>query len=184
MLELLPEGTAVTLRQLIEGKLVELVYESRNIHVIVASADSKLHLVDESGILKQESEHMSPEDFYTHTINNIFHVKYNIELLQRKSWEVRLKVEGLRKSVRERHKMLAALCVELETANAGLSEARTEIETLHREVKVQMAKAKQFWTQKCEQLLTQETVIEEKDTEIARLQELIRNRAQITTTAL
>ena len=55
MLELPSEGTAATLRQLIEEKLVELEYEPRNIQVIVASANSKLYLVDESGILKQES---------------------------------------------------------------------------------------------------------------------------------
>ena len=65
MLELPSEGTVAMLRQLIEGKLVELEYEPRNIQVIVASSDSKLYLVDESGILKQESEYVSHEDFYT-----------------------------------------------------------------------------------------------------------------------
>ena len=73
--------------------------------------------------------------------------------------------------------------MELETANAGLNEARVEIKTLCREVKVQTAKVKQFWTQKCEQLLTHETVVEKKDGEIARLQELINNRARTTTAA-
>ena len=97
--------------------------------------------------------------------------------------EARLKVNGLRERVRKRDKTLAALRVELETANTGLNEARAEIETLHREVKVQTAKAKRFWTQKCEQLLTHETVVEEKDAEIARLQELINNRARTMTTA-
>ena len=73
--------------------------------------------------------------------------------------------------------------MELETANAGLNEAIAEIKTLRREVKVQTAKTKLFWTQKCEQLLTQETVIKEKDAEIARLQELINNCARTTTAA-
>ena len=181
MLELPSQGTAATLRQLIEGKLVELEYEPRNIQVIVASADSKLYLVDESGILKQESEHVSPEDFQTH--NNISHVTNDIESLQGELREARLEVEGLRERVRERDETLAALRVEIETANADLSEARVEIETLRREIKVQTAKAKRFWTQKCEQLLTHETVVEEKDAEIARLQELISNRARTTTAA-
>ena len=74
--------------------------------------------------------------------------------LQEELRKARLKVNSLRERVRERNKTLAALHVELETANTGLNEARAEIETLHREVKVQTAKAKRFWTQKCEQLLT------------------------------
>ena len=184
MLELPSEGTAATLRRHIEGKLVELEYEPRNVQVVVANADSKLYLVNESGILKQESEHVSCEDFYTHNNNNnISHVTTDIESLQGELWEARLEVEGLRERVRERDETLAALRVELETANAGLNEARAEIETLHREVKVQTAKAKRFWTQKCEQLLTHETVVEEKDAEIARLQELINSRARTMTAA-
>ena len=98
MFELPSEGTAATLRQFIEGKLVELEYEPRNIQVIVASADSKLYLVVESGILKQESEHVSREEFYTHYNNNIYHVTNDIELLQGELREARLKVEGLRES--------------------------------------------------------------------------------------
>ena len=181
MLELPSEGTAATLRQLIEGKLVELEYEPRNVQVVVANANSKLYLVNESEILKQESEHVSREDFYTHNNNNnISHVTTDIESLQGELREARLEDKGLRERVRERDETLAALRVELETANAGLNEAHAEIETLRREVKVQTAKAKRFWTQKCEQLLTHKTVVEEKDVEIARLQELINNRARTT----
>ena len=184
MLELPSEGTAATLRWLIEGKLLELEYEPRNVQIVVENADSKLYLVNESGILKQESEHVSCEDFYTHNNNNnISHVTTDIESLQGELREARLEVEGLHKRVHERNETLAALHVELETANAGLNEARPEIETLRREVKVQTAKAKRFWTQKCEQLLTHETVIKERDAEIARLQELINNRAWATTVA-
>ena len=53
MLELPSEGTSATLRQVIEGKLLELGHEPRNTQIIVASADSKLYLVDESGIIRQ-----------------------------------------------------------------------------------------------------------------------------------
>ena len=102
MLELPSEGTAAMLRQLIEEKLVELEYEPRNIQVIVTSVDSKLYLVDESGILKQESEHVSREDFYTHSNNdNISHMTNGIKSLQGELREVRLKVEGLCERVRE-----------------------------------------------------------------------------------
>ena len=61
MLELPSEGTSAMLRQLIEGKLVELGREPRNTQVIAASVDSTLHLVDKSGIIRQESEHVSPD---------------------------------------------------------------------------------------------------------------------------
>ena len=54
MLELPSEGTSATLRQVIEGKLLELGHEPRNTQIIVASADSKLYLADESGIIRQE----------------------------------------------------------------------------------------------------------------------------------
>ena len=60
MLELPSDGTSATLRQLIEWKLIELGQEPRTIQVIVASADSKLYLVGESGIIKQELEHVNP----------------------------------------------------------------------------------------------------------------------------
>ena len=43
----------------------------------MASADSKLYLVDESGIIKQESEHVSRENFNTH--NNISNVTNEIK---------------------------------------------------------------------------------------------------------
>ena len=40
---------------------------------------------------------------------------------------------------------------------------------------------KRYWAQKCEQLLAHETVVEEKDAEIARLQEEISSRTPTTT---
>ena len=71
MLELPSEGTSATLRQVIEGKLLELGHEPRNTQIIVASADSKLYLVDESGIIRQESEHVSVENASTHDIARV-----------------------------------------------------------------------------------------------------------------
>ena len=176
MLELPSDGTLATLRQLIEGKLIELGHEPRNIQVIVASADSKLYLVDESGIIKQESEHVSPENVSTH--NNNSNVTNEIDTLRRTLQEARLEVESLRGTVHERDGTLRA---ELETANASLIEARAEIKTLRKDVKVQAAKVKRYWAQKCEQLLAHETGIEEKDAKIARLQEQISSYTPTTT---
>ena len=47
-----------------------------------------------------------------------------------------------------------------------------EVEALKKSLKQQTAKAKRFWTQKCEQLLAHEALIEEKDAEIATLKAL------------
>lgn len=88
-----------------------------------------------------------------------------------------------KRCLHEWDKMLAILCMELETANTGLRDACAKVKTLSREVKVQTDKAKRYWDQKCEQLLAEETVIEEKDTEIAKLQELITSCTWTTTVA-
>ena len=101
-------------------------------------------------------------------------------MLRRALQEARLEVERLRGTVHERDGTLRA---ELETANASLIEARAEIETLRKDVNVQAAKAKRYWAQKCEQLLAHETVVEEKDAEIARLQEQISSYTPTTTVA-
>ena len=180
MLELPSEGTAATLRQVIEGKLLELGHEPRNTQIIVASADSKLYLVDESGIIRQESEHVSVENASTHNINNA-HVTSEIETLREELREARLDIESLRNNVHERDETLGGLHVVLETAKTGLRESLSEVEMLRREVKVQTAKLKRFWAQKCKQLLAHEAVIEEKDAEIARLQEQISTSIHSTT---
>ena len=72
MLELPREGTAATLRQVIEGKLVKLDYEPQNIQVIVAKDDSRLFLVNESGIVKEEVDHVSSSiNAQVHTETNV-----------------------------------------------------------------------------------------------------------------
>ena len=76
---------------------------------------------------------------------------------------------------------LAGLRVKLETAETGLRESRAEVEMLRSKVKVQTAKSKRFWAQKCEQLLAHEAVIEEKDAEIARIREQINTSVRSTT---
>ena len=141
MLELPSEGTSATLRQVIEGKLLELGHEPRNTQIIVASADSKLYLVDESGIIRQESEHVSVETASTHDINNA-HMTSEIKTLREELREARLDIKGLHNSVHERDETLAGLHIELETAETGLRESRAEVEMLHSEVKIQTAKAK------------------------------------------
>ena len=142
MLELSSEGTSATLRQVIEGKLMELDHEPRNIQVIVGSADSRLYLVDESGIVRRVSEHVSLEDSNTHVNNNNTRVTNETEALREELQEARLENEGLREQVHERDQTLRAVRSTLETANAELQDSRTELDTLRRDLRVQTARAK------------------------------------------
>ena len=127
--------------------MLELGHEPRNTQIIVASADSKLYLVDESGIIRQESEHVSVENASTHDINNA-HVTSEMETLREELQKARLDIKGLRNGVHKRDETLAGLRVKLETAKTGLRESRAEVETLRSEVKIQTAKLKRFWAQK------------------------------------
>ena len=61
MLEISAEGSAATLRQIIEGKLIKLGHEPHNTQVIVGKVDSRLYLLDDSEIIVKEVEHVSNE---------------------------------------------------------------------------------------------------------------------------
>ena len=56
------EGSTSTLRQVIDGKLIELGHKPRNIQVVVSNVDSKLYLVNDSGIIAKEMEHVSNDN--------------------------------------------------------------------------------------------------------------------------
>ena len=61
-LEISAEGSASKLRQVIDGKLIKLGHEPRNIQVVVSNVDSKLYLVNDSGIIAKEMEHVSNDN--------------------------------------------------------------------------------------------------------------------------
>ena len=72
--------------------------------------------------------------------------------------------------------MFTGLRAELESvreefvdSSSAIQALRTEIGTLKQSLKSQTAKAKQFWAQKCEQLLAHEAEIEDKDAIISNL---------------
>jgi len=103
--------------------------------------------------VKRVHAHVSTD---THvTINN--ESVDEISALRSELHEARLEIEGLRNEMNTRDETLAALRVELNTANENLSaanESLTAIGTLEEALKVQTTKAKRFWSQKCEQLLS------------------------------
>jgi len=66
--------------------------------------------------------------------------------------KVRLEIEGLHMMLNDRDELLAELCAEFKASNHAAA-LRTEVGTLKQSLKSQTAKAKRFWSQKCEQLL-------------------------------
>jgi len=85
----------------------------------------------------------------------------NTESLHTALNEVHLEIEGLCTALTECEVTLAGLRnelelvkKELETSNHKSAALRTEVDTLKQDLKSQTAKAKRFWTQKCEQLLS------------------------------
>ena len=189
------DGSLDTLRQLIEGKLIQLDREPRNTQVVVSSEDARLYLVDDSGIISEECEHVSRENFNsTHTAHEtpnksrtptpeLINESTDVEVLRTALHKARLEIEGLRAAMNERDVTLTGLRAELESvreelvASSSATQAlRTEMGTLKQSLKSQTAKAKQFWAQKCEQLLAHEAELEDKDAIISNLQEQLANR--------
>ena len=112
MLELSTDGTAATLRQTIEGKLMELGHEPRNTQVVMANTDSRLYLVDASGIIREEPEHVSLDNRVDSHVNTRVTSNNNetddaIDTLRRELREARLEIEGLRNEIRTRDEALS-----------------------------------------------------------------------------
>jgi len=162
-----------------------------NLQVIVSSKDARLYLVDDSGIINEELEHMSHENFTSeaHTdreiphrsrtpINELVGDNTDVQSLHTALNKARLEIEGLHTVLTECEAMLAELSnelelvrKELETSNHTGAVLRTEVGMLKQGLKFQTAKAKRFWTQKCEQSLAHEAALEQKDAIITNLQD-------------
>ena len=179
-LEISAEGSASTLRQVIKGKLIELGYEPRNTQVLVSNVDSRLYLVNDSGIIANEVEHVSSDNVNVvpearMTSREAAELRSDIETLHKQLHEAHLEIEGLRIELGNRNAALDDLRSELAVATrklATVDELQGEVESLKKLLKQQTAKAKQFWAQKCKQLLAHEAIIEEKDAEITALEAL------------
>ena len=75
MLEVSTDGSSDMLRQLIEGKLMQLDHEPPNMQVIVSCKDARLCLVDESGIINKD-EHASHEKFVSAHTDHESHMSH------------------------------------------------------------------------------------------------------------
>ena len=111
ILDVSADGSLDTLRQVIEGKLIQLDHEPRNMQVIVSSEDARLYLVDDAGVICEELEHVSHENFTSepqidHEIqlgsrtctptHELMGGDTDVQSLQTVLNEARLEIEGLR----------------------------------------------------------------------------------------
>ena len=92
------EGSASTLRQVIDGKLIKLGHKPHNIQVVVSNVDSKLYLVNDSGIIAKEIEHVSSDNVVSegHSLSrDANELPRDVEMLTEQLSEVCLEIEGL-----------------------------------------------------------------------------------------
>ena len=144
-----------------------------------------LYLVTDSGIIAKEKdlEHVSSDNVVPEvhvTSHDTNELPNDTETLHKQLREARLEIEGLRTELSNRNAALDDLRSQLAAAThklAAVDELQAEVEALTKSLKQQTAKAKRFWSQKCEQLLAHEAIIEEKDAEIAALKEIRRSSA-------
>ena len=202
----LPKGASVAeTRQLIEGKLLELGHEPRNVQVIVqlddeARTGSTIFLVDESGVIrhsgKQSSRPLSPVSIgsFSHDTfvdNNVHSCSTHHTGSPVNNGESALELrsalrdalqtnEHLEEKLRQQSMFIDELVEQLELTKANneqiqlqLTELQapinSKVKNLEDALKIESSKSKRLWVQKCEQLLTHEAELEEKDLEIARL---------------
>ena len=100
--------------QVIDGKLIKLGHEPQ---VVVSNVDSRLYLVNDSGIIAKEMEHMSSDNVASETLSSSCdtnELPRDIEMLHEQLSEARLEIEGLR--------------TELTNQNAALDDLRSKLE--------------------------------------------------------
>jgi len=112
------KGSASTLRQVIDGKLIELGHKPRNIQVVVNNVDSILYLVNDndSGIIVKEMEHVSSDNVVSEGHASSCHANElprGVEMLTEQLSEACLEIEGLHN--------------DLTNQNAKLDELRSEL---------------------------------------------------------
>ena len=147
----LPSSSArSSTQQLIEGKLLEMGKEPRNVQVIISDKGRRLYLVTDNGVIATEPEHMSNTDVHAHTTKEFFNNELSVhefESLRSALHEVRLKITWLANELHAHNESLEVLRGELLTANneivrLSVAVPVVEVEVLQKNVRTQTAKAK------------------------------------------
>ena len=134
MLGLPTSSTQASTRQLIEGKLLELGHESKNVQVIELEEDARLFLVTDDGVISEVSgAHMndtSGEATFSHINNDELSV-HELELLEslRSALrEVHLENDFLKEHTLRRDEMEEQLCEILSSLKAELLQLRAAVD--------------------------------------------------------
>ena len=167
MLRLPSSFTGSSMRQLIEGKLLEMGKEPRNVQVIVSDEGRRQHLVTDDGVIATEPKQVSNTDVCAHTTNECFNNElsvHELESLHSALREACLKNMQLANELHARDESLEVLCGKLLTTNNEIEQLSVVVpvavvEALQKNVSTQTAKAKKYCSQKCEQLLAHEAPI-------------------------
>ena len=152
-------------RQLIEGKLLEMGCEPKNVQVIESDEDARLYLVTDDGVISEKSAEVSTHvsdtigATFSHIINNDESSVHELESLRSALREARLENEDLKEQMLRRNESEEQLRVNLSSLQAELQQLRAaadvqgeELAATRKELRAQTLKAKRFWSQKCEQL--------------------------------
>ena len=156
MLDLPTTASASSTLQLLEGKLLEMNYESRNVQVVISNDNGRLLLVSDAGVISAESEYVSVGD----AVNEQSHVitseasEHELESLRSALCKARTEIDALRNELLARDDVLKEVRGELDFVKAELQKLSTEqavieVDSLHKQLKTQSAR---FWSQKCEDL--------------------------------
>ena len=172
----LPQGGSIsTIRQLIEGKLIEMEHEPKNVQVILQGKgkdDYKLFLVDDNGII---SSFTHTRDHYEHVISQPVGMNVSIESSVAPR-ETDSKLECLQRELEMQSEELTSIREQLHMVQLALEEEKQKsldhverIKELQQSLAKERQKAKRFWREKCDQQLAHEDALEKKDDEINRL---------------
>jgi len=132
-----------------DRKLIGLGHDPHNLQFVVSNIDSRLYLVNDSGIIAKEMEHVSSDNVVSETLassRDTTELPRDIETLHEQLSKARLEIKGLRIKLTNRNAALDDLRSKLEAAKqklAAFDEMQGEVEAL----KQQTAKAKRFWAQ-------------------------------------
>ena len=169
-------GSTLTIRQLIEGKLIEIEHEPKNVQVIIQGKDKlvyKLFLVDENGIIstfthsRDHHEYVSSQPVDTNVAN-----ESGSALRESASGLERLKheLETQSQELAFVNEQLHVIQLALEEEKQKSLEQVEKIKELEQSLAKERQKAKRFWREKCDQQLVHEDALEKKDEEIKRLE--------------
>ena len=130
-------------------------HEPRNVQVIVSTEDARLFLVSDDGVISAKSEHVSnnSDEIISHNTNESVNESsvHELESLRSALRKACLKNEQFQEELLHRDQVVEELRQELSTAKAEVERLTaaaevpaTELETFHKELKVQTAKPKRL----------------------------------------